>query len=46
VGRPPSGALLVLWGGSRSFYEGYIYFERNVGARLNIYFEGREVHEA
>jgi hypothetical protein len=25
-------------GGARFFYEGHIYFERNVGAYLNTYF--------
>jgi hypothetical protein len=40
VPPPPAGvALLVLWGGGAScFYEGHIYFERNIGARFNIHF--------
>jgi hypothetical protein len=31
-GPPTRGALLVLWGGESCLYEGYVYFERNVGA--------------
>jgi hypothetical protein len=29
---PPVGALLVLWRGGASFCDGYIYFQRNMGA--------------
>jgi hypothetical protein len=33
------GALLVLWGGSGRLYAWNIYFQRNMGARWNIYFD-------
>jgi hypothetical protein len=41
MGRSPpgGGAVSSLWGGS-CLYEGHIYFERNMGARQDIYLAG------
>jgi hypothetical protein len=44
VGNAPRG-VFVLGGGARSFYGGHIYFERNVGSSLNIYF-GRQFFDS